>query len=108
MTTMKYCYDYGGIHPNEEIYMLDVYNELGNGYQPDVETLKKYTRHIFKNIFFLKIKIGRCKSNNRFIKMEIQSRIVKVAIAFETINNDIYNENEIMGTIGKSKNGKQI
>ena len=95
-------YDYGEYITSNEIYMLDVYNELGMGYQPDVETLRNI-QDIFLKIYFPKIKSEDVKAIIDLLNGNTKVELSKVAIAFETINNDITIENEIMGTVEEVK-----
>ena len=36
---------------NNEIFMIDIYNELGKGYNPDAESLRNIKMFILKYIF---------------------------------------------------------
>ena len=54
-------YDYGDYITSNELYMIDVYNELGIGYQANVETLKNI-QDVYLKLYFPKIKSEDVKS----------------------------------------------
>lgn len=91
-------YDYGDYITSNELYMIDVYNELGIGFQANVETLKNI-QDVYLKIYFPKIKSEDVKSIVDLLNGNPKVELSKVAIIFDTINNDITIENEITGTV---------
>lgn len=91
-------YDYGDYITSNEIYMLDVYNELGMGYSANVETLKNI-QDVYLKLYFPKIKSEDFKSIVDLLNGNPKVELSKVSMIFETINNDITMENEITGTV---------
>jgi hypothetical protein len=95
-------YDYGDYITSNELYMIDVYNELGMGYTANVETVKNI-QDVYLKIYFPKIKSEDIKTIIDLLNGQPKSELSKVAIIFDTINNDITMENEITGTVEEVK-----
>jgi hypothetical protein len=99
--------DYDDFMVNDEIFMIDIYNDLGIGYQPTQEQLKNVydvyvkiyyfgiSQEDFKNILeYLNIKEG---VNDKSIEGS------KINLVYRNIQNDLINENEILKTIEELK-----
>lgn len=95
-------YDYEGFITNNEIYMIDLYNEFGIGYNPDIDTLKNL-QDVYLKIYFPKIKSDDIKSIIDFLNGNKKTELNKSTLIFETINNDLVMENEICNTIEEVK-----
>lgn len=91
-------HDYGDYITSNELYMIDVYNELGMGYNPDVETLKNI-QDVYLKIYFPKIKSEDVKSIIDMLDGRPKVELSKITMIFETLNNDIIIENEIASTV---------
>lgn len=91
-------HDYGDYITSNEIYMIDIYNELGIGYQANVETLKNI-QDVYLKIYFPKIKSEDIKSIIDLLNGNSKVEISKISMIFETLNNDVTIENEITGTV---------
>ena len=95
-------YDYDQYITNNEIYMIDLYNELGSGYSADIDTIKNL-QEVYLKIYFPKIKSDDIKSIIDLLNGNKKSELNKSSIVFETINNDLIMENEISETIEQVK-----
>lgn len=92
-------YDYENYIMNNEIYMIDIYNELGKNYNPDPEIIKNLA-DVFIRIYFPKIKQDELKYVLEYLNGNDQkSEYNKIMTVFETINNDLIMENEIMNVV---------
>ena len=94
--------DYENYITNNEIYMIDIYNELGKGYTADIETLKNLQDVYFK-LYFPKIKTDDIKSIIDLLNGNKKSELHKVSNVFETLTNDLIMENEITNTVEQVK-----
>lgn len=88
-------YDYEGYFSNNEIFMLDIYNELGLGYKPDEETLRNVT-DVFIKIYFPRIRTEDIKFIVDYLNNDTKIEGTKIENIYETINNDLILENQIM------------
>lgn len=95
-------YDYDQYITNNEMYMIDLYNELGSGYTADLDTIKNL-QDIYLKIYFPKIKSDDIKSIIDMLNGNKKSELNKSSVIFETINNDLVMENEISETIEEVK-----
>ena len=95
-------YDYESYITNNEIYMIDLYNELGPNYSADIDTIKNL-QDIYLKIYFPKIKSDDIKSIIDLLNGNKKSELSKSSVVFETINNDLIMENEISNTIEEVK-----
>jgi hypothetical protein len=98
-------YDYNEFYINNEIYMMDIYNNIGTNYKVSSEELKNiydvYVRIYYYNITQDEFKniIDYVGSNNELKKNE-ENKIVSV---YKNITNDLILEGEITRTIEKVK-----
>lgn len=90
-------YDYQNYISGNEIYMIDLYNEFGNGYSPDAETIKNL-QDIYLKLYFPRIKTDDVKTIIDLLNGNKKSELNKVSVIYETINNDLTIENEITET----------
>lgn len=95
-------YEYDNYVTNNELYMIDLYHELGTGYNPDIETLKNL-QDIYLRLYFPKIKTEDIKTIIDLLNGNKKSEMNKISIIFETINNDFVLENEITETVDNVK-----
>jgi hypothetical protein len=100
-------FDYSDYMMNDTIYMIDIYNELGLNYRPNVEQVKNITETYFK-IYFPKIKNEDIKGIIDLLqKTDEKTEQSKVKNAFDTIYNDLVIEKEITDLIEKTKFDKK-
>ena len=95
-------YDYEGYYTNNEIYMLDIYNELGKGYTTDPETLKNII-DVYVRIYFPRIKTDDIKYIIDYLHDDIKIESNKIKTIYDTIVNDLVIENEIMKDVEYTK-----
>ena len=91
-------YDYEGYFTNNEIYLIDIYNELGKGYNPDPEALRNIT-DVFIRVYYPKFKIDDIKYLISYLNNDTTVESNKISAIYETINNDIIMENQIMNDV---------
>lgn len=96
-------FDYDGYYDNNELYMIDIYNELGKDYKPTTEELNNLMDTYVK-IYFPKITRPDMKhildylNNDQIIERE------KMISVVESISTDLLLENEIVNLVEKTKN----
>ena len=95
-------YDYDGYFTNNEIYMVDIYNELGQNYNTDSESLKNIV-DVYMQLYFKRIKGDDIKYILESLSGESKTEASKIETTFETIYNDLYMENEIMNVVEEVK-----
>jgi len=100
-------YDYEGYYNNNEIYMIDIYNELGKDYAPDQESLKNLI-DVYIRIYFRKIKTEDMKYIIDYVGGKTQIESGKIRTIFETINNDLVIENQIMQEVELTKKERKF
>ena len=88
-------YDYEGYFSNNELYMVDLYNEIGLGYNPDNERVKNMT-DVFIRVYFPKIKSDDVKYILEYLNGIPKVENNKLVSTYDLINNDLILENEIM------------
>jgi hypothetical protein len=88
-------YDYENYFTNNELYMVDIYNELGKDYNSGPEELKNLIDVYFK-IYFRRIKSDDIKYILDYLAGDTKVESTKSASIFETLNNDLILENQIM------------
>jgi hypothetical protein len=97
--------EYDDFFQNNEIYLLDIYNEIGSDYKIDADGLKNvydvYIRIYFYDITQDEFKniIDFVNSNDDLKRIEIN----KILSFYQNINNDLLLENEITRTIEQVK-----
>jgi hypothetical protein len=95
-------YDYDGYYTNNELFMIDAYNELGKDYSPDAETLKNIS-DVFIRVYFPRIKQDDIKYIIDFLQGDTKIEENKISTIYETINNDLVIENQIMRDVESIK-----
>ena len=95
-------YDYEEYYTNNEIFMCDIYNELGKDYDPDSESLKNIIDVYFK-IYFPRIKQDDIKFIIDYLKGDTVIEENKIVSVFDTLYNDLILENQIMFDVEKVK-----
>ena len=90
--------DYDGYYTNNEIYMMDIYNELGKNYKPTTEILKNI-QDVYLRIYFPKIKQDDFQNLLEYLNDNIRVESSKNETIYETILNDTVMDYEIMRDI---------
>lgn len=101
-------YDYDDYVTNNEIFLLDVYNELGSDYQYDIEKTKNL-QEIYLKIYFPKIKSSEIKHIVDYVngfkgkKSSSNAEESYMQNVHTTISNDLALENEIVNVVEEVK-----
>jgi hypothetical protein len=95
-------YDYVDYISNNEIFMMDIYNEFGTKYNPNNEAVKNLM-DVYLRIYFPKIRNDEVKNIIDYLNNDKKIEENRMQIIFETINNDLIIENEIMTEVGKAE-----
>ncbi len=99
-------HDYESYYTNNEIYMIDIYNELGKNYAIDADMIKNLL-DVYLKLYFPKIKSEDLKSIIDFLNTNIESEINKIQLTHATVTNDLILENEIMKTVDDVRTNKK-
>lgn len=88
-------YDYNLYFTNNEIFMVDIYNDLGKGYNPDTNTMKNLIS-VYKLLYFPRIKNDDMKHIVDYLNGDDKYEKIKMQNAYDIIVNDLLVENEII------------
>lgn len=88
-------YDYEGYYHNDEIYLADLYNELGMTYSPDTEYAKNIS-DVYIKLYFPRVKSDDIKYIFDYLNGKPEVENNKIKAVFENIYNDLVLENEVM------------
>ena len=91
-------FDYENYVMGNEIYMIDVYNEFGKAYNPSNETVKNLI-DVYLRLYFPKVKADDIKYILEYLNGDTKIEANKMVTIFETINNDLIMNNEIMNVV---------
>ncbi len=99
--------DYSDFITNNEIYMIDIYNELGINYQASQETLKNLY-DVYVKIYFSFISQDELKNIIDYLNIKEKEETSdieenKIILTYKNIQNDLLMENEILKTIEELK-----
>ena len=83
---------------NNALYMIDIYNELGTKYTADNETFKNL-QDIYIKLYFPKIRADDLRGIIGYLNNDPRSESNKMTKIYDTINNDILIETEIMDVV---------
>ena len=86
-----------------EIFMLDVYNDLGLNYNPEPEE-KRNLYDVYINIYYPLISYERLEQVIQMLNGKSEKEIQFIESQFGTIRNDVKLETEIENTVEKAKN----
>ena len=95
-------YDYENYIANDEIYMCDIYNELGDKYTGNMEKISNLTDTYFK-IYFPKIKFEDIKGIIDYLLGDTKVEDTRIKNTFDTLYNDLIIEKEITDLIEITK-----
>ena len=91
-------FDYEDYIMNNELYMIDIYNELGLNYNTDAESLKNIT-DLYTRLYFPKIKVDEVRNIIRYLNNDKTLEATKISGVYDTITRDLIMTNEIMGVV---------
>lgn len=100
-------FDYDKYVTNNDIYMLDIYNELGKGYNPDPETLKNL-QDIYRQLYFPNIHSEEFRNIIKYLNGDGTLESNKMKSAYETLVNDMVMENEIMSMVENIRRNEDV
>ena len=95
-------YDYDKYINNDEIYMIDIYNELTPNYQANEEKIKNMMDTYFK-LYFPKIKQSDVISIIDYLNKKDMVESQKIVSTFESIYTDLILDNYIVNEVEKVK-----
>ena len=95
-------YDYERFYTNNELYLLDIYNDLGKNYNPDAESLKNII-DVYRGIYFPRIRTDDIKNIVDYLNGDGKVEQIKMKNTYDTIMNDLIIENEIIKIVEKTK-----
>ena len=87
---------------NNEIFMLDLYNELGIGYNPEVED-KQNLYNVYINIYYPYVLFDRFEQIIQLLNAKNSKELHFVELQIGSIHNDIKLETEIENIVEKAK-----
>ena len=99
--------DYQDYISNNDIFMIDVYNEIGKKYEASNEVIKNLM-DVFLKIYFPKIRYDEFKNIIEYVNNGNKIETEKIQLIRDNINNDLVLENEIMNTVEKAKRDKRV
>lgn len=88
-------YAYDGYYSNNEIYMVDIYHELGLNYNPSDEAFRNISE-VYMRLYFPKISPEDLKHILGYLNKEKKVEEDRIQLVYKTINNDMIMENKIM------------
>ena len=95
-------YDYKDYMLNDEIYMIDIYNELGSKYKASTDKMNNLFETYFK-IYFPKIKNDDVQGILGYLNNNDKTEKIIITNTFETLLNDMYIDKEITDLIETTK-----
>lgn len=99
--------EYDGYYSNNEIFMIDIYNELGKNYKPEQDILKNIF-DVYIHLYFPKIRFDEFKNIIEMLNTNENNVLEKNIISdtFNSINNDLILENEVTFLVENTKEKK--
>ena len=91
-------YDYENYYTNNELFMIDIYNELDNEYKPNGEELKNLL-DIYIKVYFNEISSDDFKNILNYLNNKKEIELSSIQSNFNTIKNDLIMENEVMKVV---------
>ena len=88
-----------------EIYMIDIYNELGTNYNPDVEE-KRNVYDVYVNIYFPLISYERLEQIIQLLSGKNDKELTYIETQYGSIRNDTKLEYEISNIVEETKLNK--
>ena len=94
--------DYSDYLTTNELYMIDIYNELGNNYDVSQENLKNLY-DVYVRIYFYGITIDDLKNIIDYVNNRNMIEHTKINLTYKNIRNELLMENEILKTVEELK-----
>jgi hypothetical protein len=94
--------DYENYITDNEIHMIDIYNELGLRYSPSTEKINNLI-DVYMKIYFHNIRSEDFRSIISYLNGDVESEEKKMEDVYTTINNDLTMKNEIMNIVDTVK-----
>lgn len=94
--------EYNDYINNNEIFMLDIYNELGLGYSQPYDILKNIS-DVYVKLYFPYIQSNDFNSIIEYLNENKDVEQIKMTTSYETILNDQLMENEVINLVEKTK-----
>ena len=93
-------FDYDDYLQYNEIYMIDLYNELGKDYKKDQESLKNL-QEVYLKLYFYKIRTDEIKNIIDYLHIGNEDKVElnKMLTVYESLSNDLIIENEISNLV---------
>jgi len=95
-------FDYDSYFDNNELFLIDIYNEIGLNTFPSVEELSNITDTFFK-IYFPKISQSDIHHIIDYLNGNVSVEKDKIERNFESVNTDLLLENEVVNIVEKVK-----
>lgn len=95
-------FDYENYYSSNEIFMIDLYNDLGKNYKVNAE-IQKNLLDVYLRIYYPKVKVDDLKYVLDYLNGDIKVESDKISTIYETITNDLVMESEIMYMVEESK-----
>ena len=99
--------DYSDYIINNEIYMLDIYNELGINYQNTEEYIKNLY-DVYIKIYFTGIPYEELKNIINYLNSNKILECTKITTTYKNMQNDLIIENEILKIVEELKKSKNL
>ena len=91
-------FDYENYIMGNELFMIDIYNEFGLSYDPDNEVIKNIS-DVYMRLYFPKVKSEDIKYIIQYLNDDKKIETNKMMTIFDTVNNDLIMNNEIMNVV---------
>lgn len=95
-------HDYNNYITNNDIYMIDIYNELGKKYSPS-NVIIQNLMSVYIKIYFPKIHLNDMIDIIDYLNNNKKVEANRIDTIYNTINNDLILENEIMNVANELK-----
>ena len=95
-------YDYMNYMNNNELYMIDIYNEFGQGYSPNKD-IQRNLLDIYMRLYFPKMRQQDLKNVLDYLNGRTKNENIRIKTTYETICNDMIVENEITNVIEETR-----
>ena len=102
----KLLVDYNDYITFNEIYMIDIYNELGKNYSPSQDTIKNLEDLYFK-VYFPNIKKDEIINIVNYLNNKTDIENNKNKIVFDTLYNDMIIQNEVVNVVENVKRNEK-
>jgi len=99
--------DYDQYMTNNEIFMVDIYNELGLHFHPTENSIKNLM-DVYMYIYFPRIKLNDFKGIIEYLNNNRKVEDARILTTFNTINNDLVIENRVIRIVEDAKKEKPV